>query len=342
MLRIVLGVDTHAQSHVAVALDTFGRDLGSLSFPANSQGYAELLSWSRSLGNLDRIGVEGTGSYGAGLSRFLLARGFSVVEVSRPSRLHTRRHGKSDPSDALAAARTVLSGETFQPKSGDSYVECIRLLRHVRASAVKSRTQATNQIHALLVTSPDDLRQSLRKLPFKTLLVRAMRFRVSGELTPNNAAKLSLKMLAYRYRYLTEEINALNGELRSAVEKASPELLSLEGVGVDTASTLLTAIGDNPHRLRSESSFAHLCGVAPLPASSGKTVRHRLNRGGNRDANRALHFIALTRMYRDDRTKNYVTRRTSEGKSKKEVIRCLKRYIAREIYKVLTERENFS
>lgn len=334
--RIVIGVDTHAETHVAVALDELGRRIGSLVVPADLAGYRRLLTWSRSLGSLEVAGVEGTGSYGAGLSRFLRSQSISVVEVSRPNRQHTRRHGKSDPADAESAARSVLSGVSLQPKTADSHVESIRTLKYVRSSAIKCRTQAANQIHALLITAPDELRQNLRHLPMKTLLLRAGRFRISGYADPTNATKLCLKFLSRRHRSLTDQISALDKTILLAVESACPSLLQLHGIGPDTASSLLTAIGDNPDRLRTEGSFAHLCGVAPVAASSGKTVRHRLNRGGNRDANRALHVVALVRMSHDSRTKRYVAKRIAEGKTKKEVIRCLKRYIAREVYKVVT------
>lgn len=333
---VTLGVDTHADVHVACALDHFGRVLGTISVPATLAGYRELLSWASSLGDLRLAGVEGTGSYGAGLARFLASAGVQVLEVHRLDRQHRRRKGKSDSTDAESAARAVLSGAaTGQPKSALGAVEMIRVLRAARRSAMKSRTQCQNQIHALLLTAPDELRGVLSSLPFEELLSKASRFRVSSPSSVCSATRMALRLLARRYYSLTVEISQLDKALSDLVLRAAPELISLPGLGTDTCAALLLAVGDNPERLRSESSFAHLCGVAPVSASSGKTVRHRLNRGGNRDANRALHIVALSRMSYDPRTKSYVARRTREGKSKREIIRCLKRYIAREVYGVI-------
>lgn len=335
-LVVTLGVDTHADVHVAAALDQLGRLLGTLSIPATTSGYHQLLRWAHSHGDLRVAGVEGTGSYGVGLARFLISNGVEVLEVGRPNRQERRRHGKSDPRDAESAARSVLAGTTLGiPKLSSGPAESIRLLRVARRSAIKARVQAGNQLRSILVTSPEILQLRFRSMP-TLALVRScalLRPRLSSGTTA--APKFVLRSLSRRYLSLSDEISALDQELLLAVAKASPELLSLAGVGPDTAGALLVAAGDNPERLRSESSFAHLCGVAPVPASSGKTTRHRLNRSGNRDANRALHVVALSRMSFDARTQEYVSRRISEGKTKKEIIRCLKRYIAREVYKVL-------
>ena len=201
---------------------------------------------------------------------------------------------------------------------------------------MKARTQASNQLHALLSTAPDGLREGLLGLPTKHLAGKASRFRCGATLAdPAAATRFAVRSVARRYRHLSEEIAKLDAQIRLLVEEVAPELVALDGVGPDTAATLLIAAGDNPERLKSEASFAHLCGSAPVPASSGKIVRHRLNPGGNRDANRALHVVALNRMRRDPRTQGYVARRTAEGKSKKEAMRCLKRYIARETYRAI-------
>lgn len=338
---ITLGVDTHADSHVAFALDHLGRSVGSISISATPAGHRELLSWVSGLGDLHFAGVEGTGSYGFGLTRFLISHGVEVLEVQRPNRQHRRRFGKSDTSDAEAAARSVLAGTSLGiPKSSQGAVEMIRVLRGARRSAVKARTQSRNQLHALLITAPGDLRKLLSSLTFDQLLTRASKFRVSAPSDVSAATKLALRTLARRHLSLTAEISALDQVLARLVAEAAPQLVALPGVGTDSAASLLLAVGDNPSRLLSESSFAHLCGVAPIAASSGKTVRYRLNRGGNRDANRALHVVALSRMSFDQRTKDYVFRRTSEGKTKREIIRCLKRYIAREIYSVIISGPN--
>ena len=282
-------------------------------------------------------GVEGTGSYGAGLSRFLRARGASVLEVNRTSRQHRRRYGKHDAADAEAAARTVMAGTASgEPKGADGAAESLRALRVARRSAVKARTQAANQLHALVSTAPERLKASLRGLATKRLAEKASRLRRDAQPgDPTAATKFALRSVARRYRVLSEEISVLEAQLELVAREAAPELMALDGVGPDTAATLLVAAGDNPERLKSEASFAHLCGAAPVPASSGKTVPHRLNPGGNRDANRALHVVVLNRLRRDPRTRKYLDRRTSEGKTKKEAMRCLKRYVAREVYRVL-------
>ena len=344
-VRVTVGVDTHVDQHVGVAVDQFGRRLGTRSVPTTPAGFAALLAWARDFGVIEQIGIEGTGSYGAGLSRWLRAQGLVVIEVERPhrhDRQARRRRGKSDPLDAEAAARAVQAGTvTGQPKAGDGQVEMIRPLRLARRSAMKARTQAANQLHALLVTAPDDLRARLRSLTMTELITLVAAFRPvrTGTAlgTPLAAAKLALKGLAIRYRQLGAEIDALDMHLEQLVSTVAPQLLAVKGVGTDIAGALLVAAGDNPERLRSEAAFASLCGVASIPASSGKTNRHRLSRGGDRDANRALDLLAVGRMGWDPATRTYVTRRTADGLSKAEIIRCLKRYLAREIYRLLVK-----
>ena len=335
--EVVLGVDTHLDFHVAVALDELGRRLGELSVPTTAKGYESLISWAEGFGPVRSAGLEGTGSYGAGLAQHLKARGIEVLEVERPKRRHLRRKGKSDPIDAEAAARAVLAGEAAGvPKSGDGQVESIRTLRAVRRSAVKARTQAANQLRGLVVTAPEGLRQRLRGLSTKVLASTAARFRPGHRPnSPEEATKFALRSAARRYRSLSEEIAELDAQLARLVAEVAPDLVALPGVGTDHAAALLMVAGDNPERLRSEASFASLCGVSPVEASSGKVVRHRLNRGGNRDANRALHLICVVRMRIDERTRRYVARRTAEGKSRREVMRCLKRYVAREVHHLL-------
>jgi transposase len=335
---ITLGVDTHADVHIAVALDRLGRCLGSKSVPATRTGYAELVAWAEGFGALDRAGVEGSGGFGLGLARFLRARGVGVVEVNRPNRQHRRRFGKHDTADAEAAARAVQADvATGEPKYADGAVEMMRALRVARRSAVKARTQAANQLRALLFTAPEELRAELRGLSTHRLVSVAARFRAGGR--PRDlvaATKLAMRSIARRHRDLSEEISALDERLEYLAAETAPALLALKGVGTDTAVALLVAAGDDPERLRSEAAFAHLCGVAPVQASSGRVRRHRLNRGGNREANRALYVLVLGRMSWDERTRAYVTRRTAEGKSKREIVRCLKRFVAREIYRTLT------
>ena len=335
-VRVTVGVDTHEDVHVAVALDQLGRRLGELSISTTTGGFGRLLDWASEFGVVDQLGVEGTGSWGAGLSRWLRAEGLVVVEVDRPDR-KTRRHGKSDTIDAEAAARAVLSGKaTAVPKTGDGPVEMIRVLRLTRRSAVKNRTMAANQISALVTTAPDALRQQLRGLSTAKRVALAVKFRLGAQpASVLDATRYALRELARRHQHLSEQIARLDGELDRLVADAAPALVAMVGVGTHTAAALLVTAGDNPERLADEGSFAHLTGCAPLDASSGKQQRHRLNRGGDRDANSALYMIALTRLAVDEGTKLYMKRRLSEGKTKKETFRCLKRYIAREVHKCL-------
>lgn len=281
--------------------------------------------------------MEGSGAYGAALTRHLRAESITVVEVDRPDRKARRAHGKSDPLDAYAAARAALSGTASgTPKLRDGQVEAIRALRIARRSAVKARTQAMNQPRALLLTGPAELREQLRHLSSTELVATCARLRPSADLAdPEQAVKTAPRRLARRHQHLTQEIRDADRDLGPLVSAAGPRLLALQGVGTDVAGQLLTSAGDNPDRLHSEGAFAHLCGVAPIPASSGRTHRHRLNRGGDRAANNALHTITLCRLRYDPRTAAYLAKRTKDGLNKKEIIRCLKRYIAREIYNAL-------
>ncbi len=333
---VIVGVDTHKDLHVAVAVDGIGRRLGELAVPTTAAGYQQLLHWAEGLGTVEAFGVEGTGSYGAGLARYLRGRTGRVVEVNRPDRAARHRKGKSDPLDAEVAARSVLAGTaTAVPKDGDDVVETIRILKLTRDSAVKAQTQATNQIKSVLVTAPTELRESLTGLGLVALLERCAALRPGQPITPVSAAKHALRLLARRALALRAEAKQLRGHLATLAAAAAPALVALIGVGPDTAAALLLAAGDNPDRLRSEASFAALCGTNPIPASSGKITRFRLNRGGDRQANAALHRAVITRMHWDETTKVYVARRTAEGKTKPEIMRCLKRYLARHVYRCL-------
>jgi transposase len=336
--RITGGVDTHGQTHHAAVELMNGARVADAEFPATSQGYASLLEWMHSYGRLHAVGVEGTGSYGAGLARYLHAHGVTVIEVSRPDRAQRRAKGKSDPLDAYAAAGAVLAGKaTATPKPGTGIIESIRVLHTVRAGAVRARTAAINELRSLLITAPAPLREHLDGLSRAALVTASARLRPAADTaSPAAATRLALRALARRHQALTTEITELDAHLARLVAAASPALRALHGVGDETAAQLLVTTGDNPHRLRSLAAFAALCGAAPIPASSGKTTRHRLSRGGDRQANRALYIIAISRMSTCTRTRAYVERRTTQGLSKPEIIRCLKRYIAREIYNTLT------
>lgn len=335
---VVGGVDTHLDRHTAAAVDAAGRVLGTASFPATGVGYWQLLRWLRALGDVGRVGVEGTSGYGAGLSRFLAAQGVVTVEVLRPARRGRRGH-KNDPADAVAAARAVLSGEaTGCPKSVDGPVEAIRMLRVARRSAVKARTGAVNQLKGLLVTAGEQVAGPLRGLRTADLVDACARLRPDpsrGEAIA--AAKRSLRVLAARHQALSVEISGLDAEIARLCAKAAPALLAAPGVGPHVAAALLVAAGDNPERLASEASFAALCGASPIEASSGRIVRHRLNRGGDRQANNALWRIAMVRLRSDERTQAYAARRRAQGKTDREIVRCLKRHIAREIHWLLTD-----
>jgi hypothetical protein len=330
------GVDTHAGMHVAAALDRLGGLLGVREFPAAAAGYADLLDWLGGFGTVALAGVEGTGSYGAGLARHLAAAGVRVVEVDRADRQDRRRQGKSDPLDAVSAARAALSGRAAgAPKGRDGAVEAIRVLMVARRSARHERTQAINQARALIVTGPDELRPRFARHTPAQLVAALAALRPRPGDMPGYATRVALRELGRRARFLDAQIGQLDELIVPLVTRRAPGLLALHGVGADTAARLLIAAGDHPGRLRSEAAWARLCGAAPIPASSGKVTRWRLNRGGDREASHALWRIVITRMGSHPATRAYVDRRAKEGLSKKEIIRCLKRYVAREVYPYL-------
>jgi transposase len=334
---VVGGVDTHADVHVAAALDENGAVLGVESFPTDTAGYRSLADWLSGFGPVIRVGVEGTGSYGVGLARHLHNEGV-VVEVDRPDRQARRRLGKSDPIDAEAAARAALSGSaSVTPKTRDGAVEQIRVLLVARRSARAQRIATLNQLRHLVFTAPDEIRVRFKDR-YKTGLVSeaaAMRPRKGNDpivFTTN----VVIRGLARRVKHLNVEIRDIDEELERLIQETAPTLFALYGVGIDTAASLLVTAGDNPDRLHTERSWAHLCGVTPLPAGSGKTSgKVRLNRGGDRQANAALYRIVLTRMASDAETRNYVRRRRAEGLSTAEIMRCLKRYVTRQTFKHL-------
>ena len=338
--RVTAGADTHRDQHVVAALDERGGQLGVRSFPTTPAGYRHALAWLRGFGTVERAGIEGTGSYGAGLARYLRAEDVAVVEVNRPNRQLRRSHGKSDPVDAVSAARAAQSGEASgeaKPRTGA--VEAIRALRVARRSAGRGRTTALSQMRALLVSGPDDLRETLRGSTVSKLVTTATRFRPADPTTAAGATRFALRELARQVQSLEAECERLDAVLESLVAATAPELVASFGVGTDTAGALLVSAGDNPQRLRSEAAFAHHCGVAPIDASSGLTTRRRLNRGGDRIANQALWRIVMVRMVHEPRTRTYVERRTREGRSKREIIRSLKRYVARQLYRCLPRPE---
>ncbi|MFF3919760.1 IS110 family transposase [Streptomyces sp. NPDC001852] len=335
--EVVLGVDTHDEVHVAAVISPLGKILGTESFPATAAGYRQLLVWARKRGTVHRAGVEGTGTFGAGLSRYLLTQQIQVFEVNRPDRTARRLLGKSDPLDAQAAARAVLSGRArARAKSGDGPVHSARIFKLAKDSAVKARTQAINQLKAVLVIADPALRERLSSLGNRELFCTCARLGPGdGENAVAQATHMTLRMLAERIEQLTGQINELNQRLTRLVEHHAPQLLVPVGIGPDSAVTLLITMGDNPERLNTEASFAALCGVSPVEYSSGRRSTRRLNYGGDRRANAALHRIVFTRLRHDPRTQAYYERRTQEGKTRREIIRCLKRYAAREVFKLV-------
>ncbi len=334
--EVIVGVDTHEQEHVAALIDERGRLLGSLAVAADERGFGQLLAWASAQGRVRQAGVEGTGSFGVGLTRFLGEHAVEVIEVTRPSRRSRRHLGKSDPADAEAAARAVLSGEaTALPKPRNGIVESIRVLQLTRRSAVKARTQAGLQLRSLLVTAPLELQAPLRELTLAEQIRRCARLRSDGTAAALAATKRALQSLAARWQALDREIRTLERELDALTKAAAPRLLAEPGIGPETAGKLLILASDNPDRLRGDSALAALCGASPVEASSGKVKRHRLNRGGDRQGNNALWTIANNRLIHHPETRAYAARRTGEGLSRKEIVRCLKRHLARRLYPLL-------
>jgi transposase len=332
---LVGGADTHADTVHIAAITTLGREIDDREFPTTAAGYQAAVAFLTSHGPINQVGIEGTSSYGAGLARAVTKAGLQVIEVNRPNRADRRRQGKSDPLDAYHAARAVLSGRaTSDPK--DQSTEAIRSLHNTRRSAVKASTAATNQIVAMLITAPDEIRAKYRALKGQPLITALARCRTTVADPVDAAVLTALKALAHRHQFLTTQAQELSTLIDGLVTTANPALRAAFGVGPDTAAQLLITAGANPDRLRSEASFAALCGVSPVPASSGKTTRHRLSRGGDRHANNALYRIAMSRMAHEPRTKQYVARHIAAGRSTKEILRMLKRAIAREIHRLLT------
>jgi len=338
---VVGGVDTHKDLHFAAVVDAHDRVLGHDCFPTTRHGYKAMLGWMRSFGELARVGIECTGSYGAGLLRYLQNAGVEVLEVTAPDKMVRRQRGKNDTLDAENAAHAAYAGiRTVTPKTRDGMIESLRILKVCRKTAVAARRIALQMIQMNIVSAPNALRDSLRHMTRMQLIrtLAAWRPEVTGYRDVATAYRITFKSLARRYLELHDEIADLDVMISAVVDDLAPELVARNAIGYESAAQLLITVGDNRERLRSEASFAALCGVSPIPASSGKTQRHRLNRGGDRAANSALHIIAIGRLRTDSRTKAYVQKRLSEGHSKLEALRCLKRYIAREVFYVLRQR----
>jgi transposase len=337
--RIVVGVDSHKETHQAAVLDCTGALLGNERFAASTAGYLELEAWLATLGRIQRVGIECTGSYAAGLTRFFRERQVDVFEVNTTHRATRARRGKDDAIDAEMAARKVLSGEaSAQAKDTTGDIESIRLLKLSRESAIKARTIALLQIRDVLITAPAELREWIESAGGARHRVnRAWALRPDLERLgePLQAAKFTLRQLSRRVKFLDEEIAGVDRQLAALVERCAPNLLQCRGIGTQHAAQLLITAGQNLERLHSDGAFARLCGVAPVPVSSGKTNRMRLHRGGDRQANRALHLIVIARLRLDPKTQVYMARRQAEGLSKMDAVRCLKRFVAREVYREL-------
>jgi transposase len=334
--EVILGVDTHLDKHVGAVISVAGKLLATHAVDTTSAGYLQLLAWARSLGDVRRAGIEGTATYGSGLTKVLRDNNIEVFEVNRPDRATRRSRGKADPTDAESAACAVLSGRaTAIPKEQSGAAYAMRAVSVARRSAVKARTQAINQLRGLLVSAPQEVRERLLHAKTEECVGACARIRSLGKTAMLESLTTTLRILAKRWLALGAEIKLLDGQLEQLTSDHAPRLRAEFGVGAQTAAVLVCVAGDNPERLRSEAALAALCGVSPLQASSGKTTRHRLNRGGDRAANNALWTIAMVRMRSDPRTQAYVARRTSQGLSRKEIERCLKRYIVRELYPLI-------
>jgi transposase len=351
LAHVIGGVDTHKHTHYAAAIDDQGRLLGHREFSATAKGYRDLLSWLRSHGEVVTIGVEGTGNFGAALTRHLSAAGEHVLEVNKPNHQARYMEGKSDRLDAEQIARAVLAETgTATPKTKSGPVEVIRILRAARSSAIRARTQAFNLLFHTMVSGPSEVRDVLVDLTKRTLVNRCLELEPETEVLldlidePERmvlaSVKFTLRDLARRWKALDVEVKELSRQIKELVEHVAPELVELFGVSTELAGQFLVTAGDNSERIRNEAAFAKLCGVSPKPASSGRTNgRHRLNRGGDRAANSALYIVTIVRLRHHEATRDYVARRTAEGLSKREIIRCLKRYISREVFAALPRSE---
>jgi transposase len=338
-LDYLLGVDTHRDEHVlAVVTAPAGGVVAGAAAATNGRGYRELVRVAeRHAPGRRAWAIEGSGSYGAGLARFLSEHGEAVLEVSRTLRAERRLAGKNDTLDAVRIARAALASEALAlPRAGERR-EAMRLLLIARRSAVDVRREALTQLRAVIVTAPEPLREQLRRLSLAKLLDRCSRLRRSARPAPDElAVRLVLRSLARRVLAATSEADQLEREILAHVRALAPALLDEPGIGPIVAAQLIVAWSHHG-RLRSEACFARLAGVAPIPASSGQTQRHRLSRGGDRQLNRAIHTIVLHRRHHDPATRDYIARRIAEGKTAREATRLLKRYLARHPYRLLEQ-----
>jgi transposase len=338
--KVIGGIDTHKDLHFAAVVDVTGEVLGERAFATTRQGYRSLIKWMAGFGRVGKVGVEQTGSYGAGVVRHLGLAGIPVLEVTGPDKGERRARGKDDALDAVAAAQAALTGKRISvAKRRDGRIEALRVLRTTRQTAIKARRAALQQLRNTIIAAPDEVRDQLRRRSRMQLIrgLAASRPNTIAFRDPDVATRIALRSFARRILELTDEIAELDELIGPLVAELAPRMLERVGFGVQVVGQLLVTAGDNPDRLASEAAWAMLCGSAPLPASSGQTQRHRLNRGGDRAANSALHMAAICRLRLDPRTKAYAARRKADGLSKRETLRCLKRYIAREAYHLLAQ-----
>jgi transposase len=332
--HIVVGVDTHKHIHVAAVMDTVGGILSTLTIPTDTGGFRQLLAWAEGFGRILAFGIEGTGSYGATLTSFLRRHDIKVVEAGRPDRRLRRANGKSGTLDAENAARSVLAGfATAIPKTADGAVEMIRQLKVVHDSAVVNRSSTMIMMKAMLVHGTDEMRRETNRMSRPKLARHLAASRPRNLDTPDDALRHSVRTLARRWLALDAEAKELEELIEALVRSTAPQLLEQFGIGVDTAAEILIVAGDNPERIHSEAAFAKLAGIAPVPTGSGMSSgKHRINHGGHRQLNAAIYRTVIVRMRFHEPTIAYVARRTAEGRSKRDIIRCLKRYVIREVY----------
>lgn len=333
---VIAGIDTHKKEHSLCLLDGLGRKVLEGSFRASEEGYRDIADAIGDPRGCVVVGIECTMTYGAGVCRYLVSKGYNVVEVLSPRKSGRRPgEGKSDPIDAERAARAAVAGDhTSVPKAGDGWVEGLRCLLTARRTAVKASTAAVNAAKALLVSAPERIRRQYGKMGNAEMMAALSRKRPKKD-PVEDALLAALRGLALMWAECRRQADEAESRMGAMLRESAPALLAIDGCGVLTASALAVAAGDNPERMGTKHSFAALCGVSPVQASTGDVKRHRLNRGGNRQANSALYQIVFSRLKHDERTKAYMARRRAEGKSRREAIRCLKRYVANEVYRAL-------
>lgn len=336
---VIAGLDTHKREHSLCLLDGLGRKVFEGFFPADEKGYESVAEAIGDPGDCVVVGIECTMTYGAGICRHLVSKGYNVVEVLNPEKKGRRRagEGKDDLGDAERAARAAIAGKhTSTPKAGDGWVEALRCLTVSRKAAVKSSTAAVNAVKSLITSAPEHVRKRFSDMGTKEMMASLSRKRTKSDVVEEGLFA-SLRSLALMWTECQKQADEAKGRMEELLEENAPALLAIDGCGPMSAAALAIAAGDNPDRMGSKHSFAALCGVSPVAASTAEkaVTRYRLNRGGNRQANCALYHIAISRMKNDERTKAYVTKRRADGKSMKEAQRCLKRYISNEVYRAL-------